>query len=69
MLLMADLPQLMSDPKISMRDFLHRDMTPVTEEDEEKFVCMADILEDIELPSISDKNREYFEVKSTGFDD
>jgi len=69
MLLMADLPQLMSDPKISMKDFLHRDMTLVTEEDEVKFVCMADILEDIELPSISDNNREYFEVKSTGFDD
>jgi len=69
MLLMADLPQLMSDPKISMKDFLHRDMTLVTEEDEVKFVCMADILEDIELPSISDNNREYFEVESTGFDD
>jgi len=69
MLLMADLPQLMSDPKISMKDFLHRDMTLVTEEDEVKFVCMADILEDIELPSISDNKREYFEVESTGFDD
>ncbi len=69
MLLMFDLPQLMSDPKISMRNFLHRDMTPLPEEDEDKFVCMADLLEDIELPSISDRNREYFEVKSAGFDD
>jgi hypothetical protein len=44
-------------------------MTPLPGEDEEKSVCMADLLEDIELPSISDKNREYFEVESTGFDD
>ena len=44
-------------------------MTPLAEEDEDKLVCMADLLEDIELPSISDKNREYFEVNFTGFDD
>lgn len=69
MLLMVDLPQLMSDPKISMKEFLHRDMTPLAEEDEDKLVCMADLLEDIELPSISDKNREYFEINFTGFDD
>jgi hypothetical protein len=66
---MTDLPQLMSDPKISIKDFLHRDMSPNLEEDEEKFVCMADLLEDIELPGISDKNREYFELKYAGYDD
>ena len=55
MIFMTDLPQLMSDPKISMREFLNRDMSPLLEEEEEKIVNIADLLEDIELPTISDK--------------
>ena len=43
---MADLPQLMSDQKVSIKDFLNRNMTPLFEEDEENVVNIAHLLED-----------------------
>ena len=66
---MADLPQLMSDQKVSIKEFLNRDMTPLFEEDEEGVLNIADLLEDTQLPTISDKKREYFEIRSAGFDE
>ena len=66
---MADLPQLMSDQKVSIKDFLNRNMTPLFEEDEENVVNIAHLLEDTQLPTISDKKREYFEIISVDCDD
>ena len=59
----------MSDQKVSIKEFLNRDMTPLIEEDEEGVLNIADLLEDTQLPTISDKNREYFEISSVGFDE
>lgn len=54
---MADLPQLISDQKVSIKEFLNRKMTPLLEEEEDSVINIAELLEDPLLPTISDKNR------------
>ncbi len=56
-ILMADLPQLISDQKVSIKEFLNRKMTPLLEEEEDSVINIAELLEDPLLPTISDKNR------------
>ena len=56
-ILMADLPQLISDQKVSIKEFLNRKMTPLLEEEEDSAINIAELLEDPLLPTISDKNR------------
>jgi hypothetical protein len=36
----------MSDQKVSIKEFLNRDMTPLLEEDEEGVMNIAELLED-----------------------
>jgi len=43
---MADLSYLMSDQKVSIKEFLNRDMTPLLEENEESVLNIAELLED-----------------------